>query len=209
MPTITAIKKQRQNRKRVNIHLDGSFSFDLALNQTDLLRVGHQLSQEDITELQIKDEVEKAFERAVKYLSYRPRTKTEVRRRLEKLKFHHNVIASVIDRLLQNKMVDDVAFAAFWVENRTTFRPRGHRALLAELRNKGVEQEIIDAALAGVDEAAAAEDAAKRRVPRLAHLPELEFRHKLWGFLRRRGFEHDVIVMVVDELLRDRRITTA
>lgn len=207
MSIVTALKRQKHSQRRINIYLDGAFAFGLAVRQADGLRVGQDLSQVEIATLQAADDVEKVFEKAVNYISYQPRTETEVQRRLEKAASSQEVIETVMVRLRETRMVDDKAFAEFWVDNRTTFRPRGHRALRAELRKKGVDPEIIDEAVSSVDETAAAIDAAKSRAPRLAHLPLHEFRHKLRTFLGRRGFDYDVTVMVVNQIITEQNET--
>ena len=207
MKTITALKAQQHNRRRINIYLDGTFAFGLALNQADNLRVGQELTLDEIVGLRAADEIEKAFVKAVNFLSHRPRTDREVQRRLAKVTSDPDVINAVMVRLREAKMVDDEAFAKFWVENRTTFRPRGCRALRSELRQKGIAPEIIEESVANFDETTAATDAARRRAPRLSNLPIQEFRQKLRSFLGRRGFNYDVIAMVVDETIRDQIIT--
>jgi len=201
MPTITAIKRQRHSQRRVNIDLNGTFAFGLALNQTDFLHVGQTLTSAEIEDLLTQDKVEKAFQKAVNYISHRPRTETEVRRRLRKVTSDHNIIDVVMVRLLKSKLVDDKAFADFWIENRNAFRPRGRKALRFELRAKGIDHNIIEETIQKVDDTTAASDAAMRRAPRLAKLPEREFRRKLQAFLRRRGFNYAVIASVVDEIV--------
>jgi SOS response regulatory protein OraA/RecX len=67
------------------------------------------------------------------------------------------------------------------------------------LRGKGIDSELIDAALAGMDETDAARRAAEKHARRLIGLPEEEFRRKLGGHLQRRGFQYETIKLVLDE----------
>ena len=97
-------------------------------------------------------------------------------------------------------MLDDEAFARYWVEQREAFKPRSHLALRQELQKKGVNRAIIEAVLDEVDQTAAAQRAAIKQVHRYTHLTEIEFRNKLGGFLQRRGFPYEIIRQVIDEL---------
>ena len=55
MRKITAIEVQKRRPNRVNIHLDGEFAFGLARIVAAWLRVGQELSEEKIEELQAKN----------------------------------------------------------------------------------------------------------------------------------------------------------
>lgn len=57
------------------------------------------------------------------------------------------LVDRAIERLLELGMLDDEAFARLWVESRDRARPRGERALIIELRQKGVDATIITATL--------------------------------------------------------------
>jgi len=95
-------------------------------------------------------------------------------------------------------LIDDNRFAQAWVENRSEFRPRGRRALVVEMRQRGLDDESIQQALAEVDEQALADQAANKQARRLAGLDETAFKQKLSGFLARRGFGYAVIRETVD-----------
>jgi regulatory protein len=72
--TITALRFQKRNKNRVNVYLDGQFAFGLVAIEAARLRVGQTLSDNDVARLQMRDEVERAYERALNFLSYRPRS---------------------------------------------------------------------------------------------------------------------------------------
>jgi len=112
----------------------------------------------------------------------------------------------VVGRLKQQGYLDDAEFARFWVENRQQFRPKGERALRQELRQKGVDEAIIQSAVADLDAEESAYAAARARALRLAALPDrdpLAFRRKLIEFLARRGFDYEVSQEVVERLARE------
>jgi len=163
--------------------------------------VGQALSDDDIARLRRQDDVERAHERALNFLSYRPRSEAEVRRNLRKKDVTDEAIEAEVERLTRAGMLDDREFARYWVENRLQFNPRGARALGHELREKGVPVSIIDDTLAGFDEEPAARKAAEAGARRLAHLEPTAFRRRLGAYLARRGFSYAVISPLVEEML--------
>ncbi|HSW43859.1 MAG TPA: regulatory protein RecX [Patescibacteria group bacterium] len=84
---------------------------------------------------------------AARLLEVRPRSIEEVRRRLCEAGYRAELVDGAIDRLADLGILDDEAFARAWVESRDRARPRGERALRAELRRRGVGEEVISATL--------------------------------------------------------------
>ncbi len=193
--TITGLVAQKKNKDRVNVYLDGEFAFGLAAIEAIKLQRGQVLSDEDIARLSQADEIEQAHEKALRFLSNRPRSEWEVRQNLLKAGFDSITIERVLDRLKSVALIDDAAFARYWLENRAQFNPRGQIALHQELRRKGVARDVIDAVLG---EAAQADDhaatrAALAKADRYQHLPRNEFARKLTAYLMRRGFDYETV----------------
>lgn len=195
--TITALKQQKRSPGRVSVYLDGEYAFGLAKIVAAWLQVGQPLEAEKIRALQAEDEKEAAYQKALHFLSYRPRSEAEVKRNLRKRAGSEAIIEGVIARLRKNKLVDDEDFARRWVENRRAFRPRGAFALRAELRQKGLADEVIDRALEGLDEVSLASAAAEKKLRQFAKLEWQDFRRKLSAHLSRRGFSYEVIAEAV------------
>ena len=145
-----------------------------------------------------------ALDVALRLLALRPRTQAELRRRLAQRGFRPQDIEATIVRLSELGLVDDAAFARFWVEQRAAFRPSGRRRLIAELRAKGVAHEAIDEALQEQDDSASIEAVARRRAATLVNVREATFSRRLQAFLLRRGFDASLARTVVGRLLRER-----
>ena len=88
------------------------------------------------------------LEAAARFLEVRSRSIAEVRRRLTTNGYRPDLVQGAIARMTELGMLDDTAFAQAWVESRDRTRPRGERAIRAELGQKGLEKAIIEAALA-------------------------------------------------------------
>jgi regulatory protein len=200
MKKITALTPQKRNKERLNVYLDGKFAFGLALEAAAGLRVGQTLTPDEIAELNNQDEFARAKDKALRYLTYRPRSEMEVRRNLQQKGYEDALVAGVIHYLKERSLLDDEAFAAFWVEQRETFKPRSRLALSQELREKGIARDIIERALADLDEQAAADRAAEKRAYRWRELPYDEFRQKMAGYLQRRGFRYGVTKRTIEKI---------
>ncbi len=87
----------------------------------------------------------RALEIAVGFLGTRPRTRWELERRLRRAGADEVVIASATERLAELGYLDDAAFARWWGEQRDRHAPRGRRLLEAELRQRGVPRDVIEA----------------------------------------------------------------
>jgi len=200
MRKITAITIQK-NPNRVNISLDDGFAFGLSRIVAAWLRLGQELSDEKIAALQTEDAREVALGKALRFLGYRPRSVQEVRENLQKHEIPETVIEEVLKRLQDTNLLNDQQFAQAWVENRSTFRPRSRRALAMELRQKGLDDEVVQDALDdNVDENALALEAARKHARKVQHLEWPDFRQKLGGFLGRRGFSYAVVAPVLRQV---------
>jgi len=197
--TITALKIQKRNRNRVNIYLDGLYSFSLVSHLAVPLRRGQILSDKEIACLKEKDEFHRVYERATKFIAYRPRSKAEVRRRMERQGVAPDLVESVMEKLVTVGLIDDAEFARLWVENRETFRPRSRRMLRYELQQKGLNKDIVAQVLEQVDEEESARRLALQKGERLSHLDWETFHKKLMGYLTRRGYSYALARRVVKE----------
>jgi regulatory protein len=200
MKKITAIEAQKRSPNRVNIYLDGEYAFGLARIVSAWLRVGQELDEKKIEQLQAEDARERALQQALLFLSYRARSESEIRKNLRKHEIPETVIDQTLERLRQDGFANDNQFAKAWVENRNIFRPRSRRMLAMELRQKGLGDESVKSALENVDDEALAYEAAQKRAARYKELEWNDFRRKLSDFLARRGFSYSVASTVVTRI---------
>ncbi|MBE9501797.1 MAG: RecX family transcriptional regulator [Dehalococcoidia bacterium] len=206
MRTITAIEAQKRGRNRVNVLLDGTFAFSLGIEVVEEqgLHLGQVLSDAQIEELASADLFRKCLNAVLRFLSYRPRSEAEIRTRLGR-RFEGQTIDRVILHLKSGHMVDDVAFAQFWMENRESFSPRSKRMLKLELRRKGIDSDVIADVVGEIDDEEGAYRAAGRRARSWAKEDYNNFRLKLGAFLRRRGFSYEVANRAVERLWQESR----
>lgn len=149
---------------------------------------------------------QQCLDSALRFLANRPRSEREIRRRLAEKGHEPDRVTRVVERLTQLKLVDDRAFAEYWLENRALHRPKGERALRAELFAKGVGREVVDEAVVQQErnEPEDAYRAAQRQASRWPAMDERAFRQRLTPFLQRRGFGWDAIESAANRLWEER-----
>lgn len=150
------------------------------------------------------EQVSKAMTTALNLLSYRMRTTSEIKSRIEN-KFGPDIIDHVISKLVEQKYLDDSKFAEEWCNNRSKHRPRSKNLLKQELYKLGVSDADSEIALNGIDDTALAYDAGIKLAQRLLdkETPHDIFNKKVNGLLRRRGFHTSVIMDTVRDIKRD------
>ncbi|MGB4595828.1 MAG: RecX family transcriptional regulator [Anaerolineaceae bacterium] len=194
MSKISAITPQKRNPNRLSISLDGSYAFSLDRYTAAWLVVGAELSEADVERLLAKDEVESAYVRVMRFLASRGRSQHELEQHLQGKGYAESVRAAVLERLEADGYLNDARFASEWLENRATFRPRSHAQVRAELRLKGISEEIIAETLGKTEhqDEDLAMEAARRAFRQYEKLDWKTFRVKMGNALLRRGFSYSV-----------------
>jgi len=175
------------------------------MSRVTALKVGQELAQAQIEALASSDNFQRCLAAAAHYLSYRPRSEFELRERLSRRGFDSDNIEAALTRLKEQGLVDDTDFARFWRDNRQSFSPRSRWLTGLELRRKGVAEEVIDQVVGDVSDDDSAYRAALSRAHRLTASDYQSFRHRLAGYLRRRGFGYRVINNTVEQLWQEIR----
>lgn len=143
-----------------------------------------------------------AKQAAYHYLAFRPRTESQVRQRLRS-RFPIHIVEEAVAQLQSMGYLDDAAFARLWRQQRERRRPKGEILLRQELLRLGVHREVVEGALTGFDAPANAYRAAQPTAARLIGGSFQQFRKKLWGYLRRRGFDSEVTAQTINRLWRE------
>lgn len=200
--TVTSIQRQKGRQNRVSIFLDDEYSFGLSLDVAHEFNIhkGQQLTSQEISIINEFELFHKAVNTALRYVSYRPRSESEIRTRLRRQKYENNLIDKVMDKLKQQRVVDDLSFAEFWKDSREFFNPRSKRLIKLELRRKGVTDEIVERTTSNIDDQAGAYKAALKKAYSLINLEYDKFQKKLFSFLHNRGFAYPIIRPTIDKV---------
>ncbi|MBE0479613.1 MAG: regulatory protein RecX [Dehalococcoidia bacterium] len=204
MNTVSVLEATR-HKGRVRIVLDQGTTLELTRHVADKLGIqpGKTLCLAEVEKLVNAERFQLALDQALRFLGPRPRSEAEIRTRLRRNAVDDETILQVIDELRTRGLIDDLAFARFWCENRESFKPAGRRLLRFELRQKGLQASTIAEVTEAVDEEECAYQAAVGRAARLSRQDYAAFRQDLGSFLKRRGFGYDLIKSTMDRVWRE------
>lgn len=196
---ITAIKQQIKRPDRYSIYIDGKYSFSLSeaeLLQTKL-RLNREFSEAELQQLRQTAVLDKAYDRTLNLISHRLRSEWELRDYMRRKDYEPDVIEATIERLMTRGYVNDEIFARRWVENRRLLKATSKRRLAQELKQKRVNEEVIQRVLAEdeTDEQAVLRELIARKRKQTKYQDEL----KLMQYLARQGFNYDAIKTAMNE----------
>lgn len=199
---ITALKTQLRDKDRVNVFVDGKYSFSLDITQVAELgiKTGAEYTAEQLTELENESQFGKLYTRSLEYALTRPRSQREMRDYLYRKTrdtrtkmgdirkgVSKELTERVFDRLTDRGYINDEKFALFWVENRNVRKGSSLRKLQAELQAKGVERSIIEQTLES-SERSDTEEIQKIIAKKASRYDDEQ---KLVAYLMRQGFRYD------------------
>ncbi|MFH1783480.1 MAG: RecX family transcriptional regulator [bacterium] len=205
---ITKIMRQKYRRRYYSVFIDAKFSFhiDLGLLSDSGIKEGESISKKRLDEIVCSQRRKEAQDYAYLLLSYRDRSKKEIKARLKRKKYPESVISEVLYKLENEGYINDYIYASSWIKSRLREKPRGRKLLFLELIQKGIHRETIDKALGehfpdSFDEAELAKRALEKKLPSYKKLDEKTAKRRIQSFLLRRGFSYDAIREICDEEL--------
>ena len=194
MNEITAIMPQVKDKRRCNIYVDGRFYCGLTLEATvkNRLKVGQIITEERLAEIQLESEKNTAFDKALTHLSATRKTEKQVRTYLFGKGYLPAVVDYVIEKLRSYNFLNDGEYADAYVES--AVKRKGGRLIRMELKNKGVSDEEIDAALSALpaeqEEMAAQEILKKYMRGKVCDKATLQ---KACRYLLGKGYDYEVV----------------
>ena len=212
---ITNLSTQQRDPSRVNVFVDDKYRFSLDVSQVVSLgvKIGREYDEQELAELEQESQFGKLYGRALEYCLMRPHSAREVRdylwrktratryrsKKTGELKERPGVSQALVDRvyerLVEKAYIDDEKFTRYWVENRNQTKGMSRRKLEAELRAKGVANDIIernlrDSSRNDTDELQKIIAKKRRRYPD---------EQKFMQYLARQGFSFDDIKAALRE----------
>ena len=137
-------------------------------------------------------------------LTGQARSRSELAAKLAKKQVPADIAERMLDRFEEVGLIDDAAFARDWVQSRQQGRGLARRALAAELRRMGIDQQVIADAIEVVepdDEVEAARVLVRRKLRSLERFDQVTQLRRLTGMLARKGYPPGVAYRVVREEL--------
>ena len=151
-------------------------------------------------------EFHKAKISALRLLKTRNRSEKEIQDRLARKNFHQRTITKTIEFLKNARLVDDRQFTKAWIDARLK-KPFGIHRISFELKEKGIHNDVIKEGLSRLTESYPEDEIvmalAKKRFSKYKNLDNAVAKHRLFGYLVRRGFNSDAIQKAIKQICRE------
>ena len=172
------------------------------------LRKGLEFSEEEYKQFKKAQGAHSVYLLAINYLSYRVRTEKEMRDYLKKKDAEASVIDETIDRLKEEKLLDDRVFSEMFVRSRKRHSNKGPRFILQELMQKGVAEKDARPALKQYSFSEQFDNALKFAESKMKASTALSYKerqNKIGQGLIQKGFDQEVVRSVLNELPEDQK----
>lgn len=203
MAKITKITAAKKRKDRFHIYVDRGKGDEYALSVSEDILIQQQLwkdkelSEDRIIELRNKDEIDKAMNKTLNYLSYRMRSEMEIQRYLRDLEIDiaEEEISQMIDRLKKLQFLDDQRFAEAFVRTKRDTQKKGPIVIKQELMQKGVDKKIIETAMEEYSKELQLDNAIKmveKKQSSYKKEGQKKKEQKLMQFVIQRGFDQTI-----------------
>lgn len=187
---ITDVKQQVKRKDRYSIFVNGKYSF--ALSEGELLstglKAGQELSKDELSSLKDSAAIDKGVYGVLELISRRPRSKWEIKDYLKRKNYKSEEAARIISKLNDKGYINDLDFSKRWIENRRLLKPTSKRKLRMELRQKRVDDNIIQEALE--DDRADEQEVLRELINKKRQQTRYKNSQKLIAYLARQGFNY-------------------
>ena len=130
----------------------------------------------------------------------------DIKVKLVKLGLNETEIQFVVQKLVNDGFVDNFRYARFFVRDKSRLNKWGRVKIVSVLKSKGVSENIINEALLEISPATnkkALTDLITRKAKQVKAKSTYELKSKLIRFGMSRGFEIDLVINVVNEVITE------
>lgn len=194
---ITKIEKQKNNPKRYSVFLNNEFAF--GIDEIDLLYF--KLKENEILEKEKYKYIlnnlllNKAKNKALKYLGYKMRSEKQVREKLLESEFPEIIINKVLLMLKKYDYINDEEYAKAFIKDKMNLKGYGSFKISYELKMQGIGEDIFKKYLEDEDFVNEQEKAIALLEKKIRKIEKIDYKEKqkLYAYLSRRGFSFDTI----------------
>ncbi len=199
MKTITSLSIQKKDKNKVSVYLDGSYFCSLSLETVMKynLKADTIIDEKVLEKYQLDSEKNQAYDKALKLISTRYKTKKELEKYLAEKGYMPSTIYYVIKKLGEYNFIDDEKYVESFIAHKKS--KDGVMKIKQQLLAKGVSEEIIDKAIAQIDDQFEQIRALKDKY--MKNKPDTKESYlKLYRYLIGKGFKSEEILKVMKEM---------
>lgn len=209
MKVITKIGRQKNNPERYNIYLNDEYAF--AVDESTLIKFGlmkgKTLEQFDIDEIAYEDEIAKAFNKALHFLSFQMRSEYEVKKKLLDAGHGEAVVLEAIRKLENLGFLNDATYSKALLETKKRTMKKGPRAIRQDLKKKGIDQSLQDEVLETFtheEQLDIAMQLAEKEVRAGNRKTPTQVKQKIQDVLMRKGYSFSIVSDVLERIKLER-----
>ncbi len=205
MRMITKIARQKNNPERYNIYLNEEYAFpvDEAILIQFGLTKGKVLDEFEIQEIAYEDEIRKAFNKGLNFLSYQMRSEHEVKKKLLNLEFGEAVVLEAIQKLKSYGFINDENYSKALLDTKKATMKKGPRAIRQDMIKKGIEKNLQDEVLATYsfeEQVKLAKQLAEKIVRAESKKTPTQIKTKIQDYLLRKGYAFSIVEEVLSQV---------
>ena len=209
MKVITKIGRQKNNPERYNIYLNDEYAF--AVDESTLIKFGlmkgKTLEQFDIDEIAYEDEIAKAFNKALHFLTFQMRSEYEVKKKLLDAGHGEAVVLEAIRKLENLGFLNDATYSKALLETKKRTMKKGPRAIRQDLKKKGIDKSLQDEVLESFtyeEQLDIAMQLAEKEVRVGNRKTPTQVRQKIQDVLMRKGYSFNIVSDVLERIQLER-----
>lgn len=205
---ITQITPQKR-KGRFNLFVDDEFI--TGLHEEIFLKFNlhedDEIDDTTIASIIQKEKILSAKDKALRLLTYRPRSVDELRHKLIQAGYKENIYDQVIQDLIRVGLLNDVSFAESFARTKIIQRPLGKRLMIQELKSKGIHAEIIqktvDLVYSEYSDLELARQLVRKKLTHINLDEDPKLKKRLIDLLKRRGFDWDIIEQALSNTMEE------
>ncbi|MGN7453750.1 regulatory protein RecX [Paenibacillus pasadenensis] len=196
---ITRVEQDEKKASIYWIYIEGSEEPELSVHEDILVKYrllkGARIEPKLMARIAEENARYRAYAAAVFYAGFKMRTTKEMTSYLKRKEFEEEDIRHAIERLQQERVIDDRDYARMFASQRLRGSQKGRRLIRMELEQRGIPKETAGRAVEALDDEEERRTALKAGEKKWRSLKgdERDKRMKLTGFLLRRGFSSDLV----------------
>ena len=205
MKVISKIGRQKNNPERYNIYLDEKYAF--AVDESTLIKFaltkGKILETFEIDEITYEDEIAKAFNRGLNFLSFQMRSEYEVKRKLLEAGFGESVVLEAIRKLEKLGFLNDETYSKALLETKKKTARKGPKAIKQDLVRKGIDKETQNKVLDSFtyeEQLSIAKELAEKAVRANQNKTPIQIKQKIQELLTRKGYSFTIVTEILDRV---------
>jgi regulatory protein len=203
---ITQLVASKRKPERVNIYADSEFLLQVHCDlvaQYQLAK-GSVITNELLAQLSDNKRLMYLKQRAISFVSFKPRTEFQVRERFKKMECTADEIELCVEFLYEFGYLNDEQYANMYVSDMLLRKAVSPTKLANELRKRGIREEYFNRAIMNGfphDEIEQiAKKAAEKKLRSVTYKPLDKQKNSVRDYLLRQGFSFDIIKKILNQI---------